>query len=78
MKRTIIALLIALATPAMADPAHAAAYNITLECGHRVQRLQECVGSRNVCLTAGSHEFDRLSPDQSRVCEVNVAHVRRL
>jgi hypothetical protein len=52
-------------------------YNITLEWGHLVQRLQECVGSRNVCLTDGSHEFDRLSPAQSRVCEVNVAHVRR-
>ena len=62
---------------ALATPAGAAQYNITLECGHRVQRLQECVGSRNVCLTAGSHEFDRLSPAQSRVCEVNVAHVRR-
>jgi hypothetical protein len=65
------AALLALTAPAMTG------YNLTLECGHRVQRLQQCAGSRNVCLTAGSHEFDRLSPAQSRVCEVNVAHVRR-
>jgi hypothetical protein len=73
MKSSAFLLALALATPAGAQPV----YNITLECGHRVQRLQECVGSRNVCLTAGSHEFDRLSPAQSRVCEVNVAHMRR-
>jgi hypothetical protein len=72
MKTAIAAIALGLSLSA----AHAGAYNITLDCHDRAERLldtQECTGSRYMCLTAGSHEFDRLPPGARRICEVNVA-----
>jgi hypothetical protein len=72
MKPAIAAIALGLSLTA----AQAETYNITLECHDRAERLldtQECTGSRYMCLTAGSREFDRLPTGARRICEVNVA-----